>query len=223
MFLGGSVETLSVEQLSILLSPRDHLSFGNVASLIVHDVEGERGVEATIGGQRLTLTGDKGLLQGDKNDKFDTAASFKPTTKGQATFNAAVTAVKASLDDIWLAYDAGWKSDTLASTDEKIRGKDLLYPAERLLPEAVPDSQLPKGQKSINWKQKSAEDFLKSHKPELVIWGQSEAVTFEKTLNEIKNLKNEAKRAIRRALLEPLKSGDADKIIDVIVKVIAHH
>jgi hypothetical protein len=217
---GGSVEEQSTLKLEILLSPREHLSFGNVASLIVHDVEGDQGVDATIGSQKISLVGDKGLLQGDKDDKFDTAASFQPTAQGQATFNAAVEAVKASFDDLWKAYDTGWKNEPLSSTDEMIRGKDGLYPAERLLPEPVPDSQLPKSKQSFSWQQKSVADFLNTHKQGLVQWGQAEAITFQKKLDEIKDLPPEAKNAIRRSLLAPLSSGKSQAIADVILNVI---
>ena len=88
------------------------------------------------------------------------------------------------------------------------------------MPQPVSDSQLPKSKQSFSWQQKSVVDFLNTHKQGLVQWGQAEAVTFQKKLDEIKDLPPEAKNAIRRSLLAPLSSGKSQAIADVILNVI---
>jgi hypothetical protein len=220
----ATVRTAAAEQLSLLLSPSDHLSFGNVASLIVHDVEGAATVEATIDGKPITLAGDKGLVteEVDPVTKRPKPSTVIQTESAQQTFAASVRAVKASQEDLYVAYEAGWNSKKFSEAYQKAIGPERLYTAERLVPTPIADSLLPADKRSLSWMQKSVGDFLAQNGAGLVIWADSEAAEFEKRLNEMKDLKPEAKDAINKALIVPLKSKNPKTISDVILSVIAH-
>ena len=220
----STVRTAAAEQLSLLLSPADHLSFGNVVSLIVHDVDGAATVEATIDGKPITLAGDKNLVteEVDRVTKRPKPPKLIQTESAQQTFAASVRAVKASQEDLYIAYDAGWNSKKFSEAYQKAIGPDRLYTAERLVPTPIAVSLLPPDKRSMSWMQKSVGDFLAQNGAGLVIWANIEAAEFEKRLNEMKDLKPEARAAIRQALLIPLRSGSPAEISHLILAVIAH-
>jgi hypothetical protein len=221
---GGSIRTQTVEQLSILLSPPDQLSFGNVVSLIIHDIEGAATVDATIGGAPIRLAGDLDLVTDEKDPitKRQKPSKVQGSSSAQDTFAAAVRAVKASQEDVYEAYMAGWRGEKLLDAYKKAKGTDLLYTAERLVPQPVGDSLLPANRRSLAWMQKSVDDFLAQHKTGLGIWGRGRAEEFEKRLNSMKGMQPVAINAIYQALIVPLKSGNPDKIAEVLRKIIRY-
>lgn len=216
-FPNSGIRTAAVEKLSIALSPTDSLSFGNLVSLVMHDVEGAGTVEATIGGKPIQLVGDKDLV----TEKKTATGRHKVTAAGRATFDAAVEAVKASIDDLWAAHGAGWHGENLSAAMQRLKGPDLLYTAEQLVPQAVDPSLLPPGQQPMDWQQKSVDDFLAQNGQGLVQWGKIAGPEFEKTLAEMTDLAKEARTAIERSLIKPLRSGNADEIRTVLRSIIA--
>jgi hypothetical protein len=223
----ATVGTASREQLTIALGPDDSLSFGNLISLVVHDVEGAATVEASTGGAPITLVGDKDLVTDDVDPitKQHTHRLTGPTAQG--TFDAAVAAVKASLEDLYEAHGAGWHGERFSTAYQKVMGRDRLYTAERLMPQPLDDSRVPAEKRSVFWMQKSVGDLLAdpAMRRALVNWGAIEAPEFEKKLNEMRSrgeLPQKARDAIQRALIDPLKSGDPDRIHQVILAIIAH-
>src|SRR5207302_7067919 len=86
--LSPVVRSTAVKSLSLALSPNDSYSFGNVVSLIVHDVEGAATVEASIGATPITLVGDKDLVT-DEIDPITKQHTHKLTGEtARGTFDA---------------------------------------------------------------------------------------------------------------------------------------
>src|SRR5262249_41294196 len=206
---GGSVRTLAQEQLIKALAGANY-TFGNLVSLIVHDAEGAAGVEATVDGSQITLAGDKTLVD-DKG---------APTSSGQPTFDAATRAVKASLEDIYTAFEAGMRGKDWEPVKKSLQ-RDGLYAAERLTPTAVPDAQLPAEKRSLPWMQKTVDEFLAENEAAIGIWGPSMASEFEGKLDSMKDLRAEAKHGIQRALITPMRAGG--KEVGKVIKAITSH
>jgi hypothetical protein len=244
---GSTVRTAAVDQLTLLLSGGD-FSFGDVVSLIVHDAEGARGVQATIEGRPITLVGDKSLVDEDidpTGPKGEKQFSLKPEGDALQTAAAAIAAVKASIDDVQNAYDAGLPENLMAGIGyvlpvygdfkrtfhhksfdafkKEALGKRGLYRAEQLVPTAVDDKLLPPDKKNLPWMQKSVDDFLnnKAIEAALVSFGDSEAQEFEDRLKDMKDLRPEHRAAIKRALLDPLASGDGNRIRKLLKSILA--
>jgi hypothetical protein len=234
-----------VEQLALLLSGGDY-SFGDVVSLIVHDFEGARGVKATIAGKPITLVGDKDLVDEDSDPmgpKGEKQFSLKPEGAAKQTADAAIAAVKASIDDIQNAYDAGLPENLLSGVfvppvygefdrtfhhksfdayKNDALGKRRLYRAEQLVPTAVDDKLLRPDEQNLPWMQKSVDDFLNNPTIEnaLKTFGESEAQEFEDRLKDMKGLRPEHRAAIKRALIDPLASGDGKRISKLLKSVL---
>ena len=206
---GGSVRALAQEQLIKALAGANY-SFGNLVSLIIHDAEGASGVEATVDGSQITLAGDKNLVD-DKG---------APTSSGQPTFDAATRAVKASVEDIYTAFEAGMMGKDWAAVEKSLQ-RDGLYAAERLTPTAVPDAQLPAEKRSLPWMQKTVDEFLAENEAAIGIWGPSMASEFEGKLDSMKDLRAEAKHGMQRALIAPMRTGG--KEVGKVIKAIASH
>ncbi len=222
-FKGARVKTLATRQLIGALGNDESYSFGNVISLMVHDAEGKNGVMATVDGQPVTLVGDSGLVT-DKVDPVTKQHSHEVKEgNGRQTFDAAVRAVKASIEDLHAVFQAGWDGKKFPEACEKIKGKDGLYAAERLIPKAVPDSQLPPERASLSLIQPSVEKLLNDPRIEkaLVEWGRLRASTFSAKLKEM-GLSETDNKALRNALLNPLASEKPEEIRRVILEIIAH-
>ena len=220
----STVRTATVQKLSLAFSPTDSLSFGNVMSLIVHDVQGAATVEAEIGGNPITLVGDKELIT-DKKDPVTQQHSHTVSSEARPTFDAATAAVKASIEDLYTAHMAGWKSDKFSDAYQKVMGrKDRLYPAERLIPQPLDDSRVPAEKRSLGWMHKSLNDFLADPRTPkaLETWGRVEAPEFQKKLDALQkqgDLPPEANHALQQALIIPLQSGDGKKIAAILKQV----
>ena len=246
----GSIEDFVITKLSILLSGGD-FSFGDVVSLIIHDAEGAATVEASIGGSRITLVGDKDLVDerpvDDLDPDGDKVYSLKKAGAAADTSKAAIAAVKASLEDIYDAYMAGLPEnlgsfglgyaevgDLRRSTHHKdfdtfkrdALGPRHLYRAEQLVPTAVDDSRLPPGKKTLPWMQNSVDDLMGPHAPQsikdaLVVFGKSEAKVFSETLKQMNDLRPAHRAVIEKKLILPLKSGDPKRIGELFKSIIA--
>lgn len=238
----GRISEVAAEKLAILLAGGDW-GFGNVVSLIVHDYEGDRGVQATIQGKPITLAGDKDLMlefesQDSKHPEWhNRSAVVSPNSKAQATFDAAVEATRASIRDVAFAYQSGWDENpnqvwmivpfswtTPARHDmSTLKDNQRLYAAEQLVPIPVEDSKLPLNQRSLFWMHDTVEQFLsdKRMKDALATFGKLEGPTFEDTLAGGSDLPKEALKAVQKALIEPLKSGNAELIANVLRSIIA--
>jgi hypothetical protein len=247
----STVTSAARSQLSLLLSGADY-SFGDVVSLIVHDAEGAAGVEADIEGQRVTLVGDKALVdekpKDPKKPEGEKIYSLKAAGPAHDTAEAAIKAVKASLEDIYDAYSAGLPEEmsqeagigllhanfgldlrkTYHHKDFETFRKDALssrrlYRAEQLIPTAIDDQDLPPDKRTLPWMQPSVEDFLSEKNAvigkALVSFGEAEGSEFEKRLKQLKGLEPQHKQAIQESLINPLKSGDAN-CIRVVLKTI---
>lgn len=244
---GGTVRGTAISTLSLLLSG-GQLNFGDLVSLIVHDAEGAAGVEATIGGKNITLVGDKDLLDEKPADDLDPGgekiSSLKQAGAAAETAQAAIAAVKASLEDIYDAYFAGLPEnlgtiglgyagfgDLSRTTHHKdfatyrkdALGRRNLYRAESLVPTAVEDAQLPAEKATLPWMQNSVADLFAEPriKKALVVFGKGEATEFAERLKGMKDLRPEHLAAINKALIEPLASGDPDRVAGVIESIIS--
>lgn len=245
----ATVRSAAATQLSILLSGGD-FSFGDVVSLIAHDAEGAAGVEATVGGKRLRLAGDKDLVQGRPVDPLypegQQIFSFGQSDAASGTALAAVAAVKASLEDVYDAYFAGLPENLgtpglgyagfgdlrrtthhqdFETFKKQVRGPQGLYRAERLMPTAVADEALPADDRTLPWAQGSVDELLAPDNARvgkaLVAFGHAEATEFEKRLKDMQDLLPEHRAVLQRVLIGPLNSGDADSIRGLLKAILA--
>ena len=248
----ATVRSAAVTQLSILLSGGEY-SFGDVVSLIVHDAEGAAGVQATIDGKPITLVGDKDLVEETPKDPRDPEGEKNYSLKGAGaaydTAQAAIAAVKASLEDIYDAYAAGLPEQMSLQTGlgllnanfgldlrktyhhkdfetfrKEALGRRRLYRAEQLVPTAVDDKLLPPGKRNLPWMQKSVDDLLADSNQAigkaLSAFGKAEAQEFEDRLKDMQDLEPIHKQAIQEALIDPLKSGDAKRIRGMLKSIL---
>jgi hypothetical protein len=244
----ATVRGAATEQLSVMLSGGD-FSFGDVVSLIAHDAEGAAGVEATVGGKRLRLVGDKDLVQGRPVDPLypegQQIYSFGQNAAA-GTAQAAVAAVKASLEDIYDAYFAGLPENLgtpglgyagfgdlrrtthhqdFETFKKQVKGPQGLYRAERLMPTAVADEALPADARTLPWAQGSVDELLAASNARvgraLVAFGHAEATEFEKRLKGMQDLLPEHRAVLQRVLIDPLNSDDADRIRGLLKAILA--
>lgn len=197
---GQSIEKETLAQLTHKLGGK---GFGDLVSLIVHDVNGARGVDATVNGKPIHLVGDGGILDEDGQSR----------ASGAATFQAAVAAVSTSLDEVRDAYIAAGAHGTDVPTFEAgVTRADGLYAAERLIP-------IPTQGSSVPWKFKTVEDLLLDADVDqaLSIWGQVRAREFGEMLSDFPEA---ARAAVQKALVEPLASGDEDRIRVILLEII---
>lgn len=223
IFKGARVKTIATTKLIAALGNDESYSFGNVISLMVHDAEGKSGVEATVDGQPITLVGDSGLVT-DKVDPITGQHSHEiQGNQAQRTFDAAVKAVKASIEDLHTVFQAGWDGTKFEDVCQKIKGRDGLYAAERLLPKPVEDAQLPAEKQSLYLMHPTVQQLLGDPRIQaaLVEWGKLRASTFSAKLKEM-DLSTTDAQALQKALLNPLASGKPDEIRRVILDIIAH-
>ncbi|WP_132122699.1 hypothetical protein [Actinocrispum wychmicini] len=127
------------EQVASKLAEKGALGFGDVVSGTIHDLDSERGVLADVNGQRIQLMGD-GHLGGD-------------------TERVAVEAVNYSHNDLTRAWLIGRRRGPLQDVLPDVTAGKVLG-AEQMLPNVVPDNELPDNQKSVQWEVASALDLL---------------------------------------------------------------
>jgi hypothetical protein len=146
-----------------------------------------------------------------------------PTRAAEATYDAAVKATQASIQDMQDAYTAGWHSNDLAEVLKNLRGPDGLYRAERLIPIPLEDSRLPPERRSMFWMHENIEQFLADPQVQeaLVLWGNARADELEEQLADFADLPSAVRGNLQQALIVPLKSGDAKRIAGVIRAIIA--
>ena len=196
-------QSIGNETLAQLTHKLGGTSFGDLVSLIVHDVSGARGVDATVNGTPIHLVGDGGILDEDG----------RPRAAGAATFQAAVAAVSASLDELRDAYIAADAHGTdLKAFEAAVTQADGLYAAERLIP-------VPAHGSSVPWKFKTVEALLLDADVDqaLSIWGQVRGREFAGMLSDFPPA---AQVAVQKALVEPLASGDEDRIRVMLLEII---
>jgi hypothetical protein len=212
----GPITEMTRDKIGILLAGGDW-NFGNVVSLLVHDYEGSRGVEAEVGGKPITLVGDKDLV--DEKTR-------KPTAQGASTYQAAVEALRASIDDVNRAYTQAHHSDltNLASVRQLLTSPYGLYKAERLVPTPIEDSRLPPGKRSLFWMHPDVNALLNDPdvQPALTAWAHSASSEFAKKLADMTDLPPQARAALQEALIDPLLRGDPKEIAGIIRSIISH-
>jgi hypothetical protein len=129
----------TLEEVSAKLAEKGALGFGDVVSGAIHDLDSDRGVLADVDGQRVQLYGD-GKLAGD-------------------TQRLAENAVDYSHNDLTRAWFVGRRRGGLEEVLPPVTEGKLLG-AEQMLPNIVPDSELPADQKSVQWEVASADALL---------------------------------------------------------------
>lgn len=196
---GHSIHAEAVEKLRHKLGG---FGFGDLVSLVVHDVEGFNGVEATSGGSTVKLVGD-GALVGDDGSLTDA---------GKATFEAAVAAVEKSIGEIQDAYIAGHTKTSAGAVEAAMTKSDGLYAAERLIP-------VPASGGGMRWKFATADDFLYDGDVNLALvrWGAIRGKAFAGSLTDFHP---KAQAVVKRVLIEPLISGDEDEIRGVLKTIV---
>jgi hypothetical protein len=178
------------------LDSKGFITFGDVVSGAIHDYDNERGVEATILGQDVTLYGDSHLGQGDEE-----------------TF--ATDAVRLSAQDVAMAWEYGKKQENPLSLLNVLL-QDGLFAAEQLLPNPKADSELSPSEQRVKWDYDTVESLLgDAHFAEaLRIFAREKAGEFAAAAKEFNDADKE--KAFMEAIVEPLKADPVEMIRQVI-------
>jgi hypothetical protein len=213
------------------------VSFGDLVSGFVHDWEGEHGADGhgplvTVASHRFRTVGDGDLLKAVTSLKGRTPADSElekllghkgstPLDDAQRTFAAAELAVRRSVHDLKRAYERALRGDRRQTIMAEVQGKDGLFGAERLLPVAVPDDQLPEADRMPRWDFATVDQLLNAPKihDQLPLTAKSLAGRFD-----LDTLPGSAavKAHVAKAVVAPLKSGDAKTIIAWLHRVLAY-
>jgi hypothetical protein len=211
------------------------ISFGDLVGLIVHDWEGEHGAdlhgpEVTVAGQRFRLAGDEKLMAAaTRLDKVKTDAQLTALLKDKKesddarTFAGATLAVRASVRDVERAFELGKKGKKRDEVVAALLGKDKLFASERLIPNAVPDRDLPQDERQPKWDYATADALLADRKIQdgLKISGRKVGEPFRETIKTIPASKA-VKNQLERAVVDPLTSKNAQIIVGLVKDVLRY-
>ncbi|MCB8959859.1 MAG: hypothetical protein H6651_06075 [Ardenticatenales bacterium] len=179
------------------LSNMGRVDFGDLVGLALHDWDNVAGIEATSDGKDVSLKGDG---QAKKQDEE----------------KLAIKAVARSVAEIEKAYALGQKGER-GQVEKKLRGKDGLFAAERMIPVAKEDDALTGTQpnKSIPWKFNSPFTLFKEarFKAALAVFAREKA-------NEVKNVAASFDKAqqdaMRNGIIRPLLKNPTRIIKQII-------
>jgi hypothetical protein len=197
---GQSIHGTALQNLTTKMAGN---GFGDMLSLMLHDLSGAHGVKATSGGKAITLVGDSRML--------DKQGAVKPEAQG--VFDASTEAVKASIIEVQDAYIAAATKGTDPTTFRtKLQGADGLYAGERLMP-------VVQGGPEVRLNFDSVDALLADGavNAALVEWGRIRGPRFA---NQIKDFNPKARDVVKRVLIDPLTSGDEDQVRGVLRKII---
>jgi hypothetical protein len=188
------------------------LTFGDAISGAVHDMDNEEGVMATVGDEVVKLVGDGQIL--DEKDRA--------LVVGVDTAKKAVAGVKASMKDIYDAFEAGKAGESDGKkVAQSLKLSDGLFRAEQLWPKALPDSVPTQNNKTLNWRVDSAEDLFKDPrmKEALAHFAHEKADTLGAEISLDPPLKEEKTKAMQESVLDKLKSSP-DEVVKVFRAII---
>lgn len=184
----------AMEEVSAALDEKAPLRFGDVVSGAIHDYDSERGVEAVADGRPVHLMGD---------DKL-----------GGRTEELAREAVNFSHNDVTRAWFLGRQKASMDSVLPAVtQGK--MFGAERLIPRAVADSELPADQRSVKWDFATVEELLADpvFQKALVIFGQRKAGELSSMTNGLPEV---ARPHFGPAVVEPFRTAALETLTRVI-------
>jgi hypothetical protein len=179
-----------------------------------------------VAGQRFRLAGDEKLMAAaSRLEKFKTDAQLTALLKDKdvkddaRTFAGATLAVRASVRDIDRAFELGKKGKKRDEVVAALLGKDKLFASERLIPNAVPDRELPKDERMPKWDHAKADDLLGDPKIQaaLPISGRKIGEPFRETIKGIP-ASAAVKKQLERAVVDPLVS----KNVKIILELLGH-
>ncbi|MCG8424504.1 MAG: DUF4157 domain-containing protein [Proteobacteria bacterium] len=184
-----------------------NLTFGNVISGAVHDMDNQTGVDVQVGDQIVKLFGDGEVL--DKNDA--------PKTRGIETGKLAAAAVKVSLKDIHDAHAMGKAGQDPDAVVAALNLSDGLFRAEQLWPKALPDSA-PGQAETPKWQRETVDELLRdgTMREALRVFANNKADELGKEIQMDEEYKDEA---LKKGVLALLK-GDQSKVITTFEAVI---
>jgi Domain of unknown function (DUF4157) len=184
-----------------------NMTFGNVVSGAVHDVDNADGVMVSVGDEVVKLVGDGKVL--DANGKVQAA--------GVETGKKAAAGVKASVKDIEDAYAKGKAGMDPEAVVEAVRLPDGLFRAEQLWPKALPDGAA--GQAATpKWQQPTVDVLLgePTMKKALHRFANNKADTLGSEMKLEEEYKNDA---LQTGVLKRLRGGE-DAVIATFQEII---
>jgi Domain of unknown function (DUF4157)/Bacterial protein of unknown function (DUF922) len=159
------------------------LTFGDLISGAVHDYDNEKGVATDQG----VLVGD-GQLRDDRGNPIINKATGQRLQAATVTENAAINAVRLSIQEIHKAYELG--ATTSPASVMTVLGVDGSYTAEKILPKAKPDTE--QANERTKWQQPDANSLLTdtTMKDAIAIFARGKAQSLEEaiTFEDVKKL-----------------------------------
>jgi hypothetical protein len=180
------------------------LTFGDVISGAVHDIDNLEGVMAQVGSDVVKLVGDGQVI--DEKDRA--------LVNGVKTAEKAAAGVKVSLEDVKSAHTMGKAGNDPDTILASLRMPDGLFRAEQLWPRALPSTDPAQTNPALKWKTASAEDLFRD--PDMVKalthFAHEKADTLGSSVELEPPLKADKEAALREAVLARLKGSESTVI-----------
>ncbi len=226
-YLGGRIPPGSRMQLETALAGQPEMTFGAVVAMAAHDYDGQRGVEARTGGQQVRLVGDGGLLADTGNTAVLNSAmgsgytliriGGKPYLMHEPTMNAATAAVRLSVAEVREAYDLGKAGGTADAVAKQFEAGGV-YAPESLIPTAVPDAELPEGDRRLRWEFPDVGALLNDPqmREALAVFARNKASMLSDALSTVSN--KTAKEAVH--VIENEMRGGPDRVTRLLGTIV---
>jgi hypothetical protein len=211
------------------------LSFGDVIGLVVHDWEGAHGADGhgplvEVAGHRFRTVGDDRLLPAlaaltgvDTDVALNRVLADPRRGDTERTLAGATLAVRASVTDVQRAYDLAQKGWRRSAIIAELLGRPGLFAAERLVPTAVPEAQLPADDRLPKWDYDTVDQLLNDPKIRAALPESAAKVAapFADTVNDLQASKA-VKAQLRRVVIDPLTSKSIPTIAAWLKAIIAY-
>jgi hypothetical protein len=209
------------------------LSFGDIVGLVVHDWEGSHGGHGPlvdVAGQRFRLVGDDALLPAvqsmrnvSSDEALDATLKSRKSTDAEKTFAGASLAVRASVNDLYAAFELAKKDTNRDRIIAKLTDKQGLFASERLLPSVVPDAKQPEADRMPKWDYGTVDELLDDPKIKAALPMSADRVggPFKQTLQTL-DASKAVKDHLYKVVVDPLTSKSVPRIIAWLHGVIGY-
>jgi hypothetical protein len=215
-------EEIALPSVRSAVAKLPQLGFGDLMSGAIHDYFNKHGAQADVAGRRITLVGDSRLLtRAVRNSPVMDDRIRHVTDQSRDTFNAAVAAVQAGIEEISIAAEMGRAGDDPERVPVKILDAGGgLFAAEQLLPTLAKDATIANpSQRSLDWLLPSYLDVFDD--PRLV---EGLTISIDKYANEVGSLSGLSKEqmdAVMVVLIFRMKGGE-NSVVRLIKEVIEY-
>jgi hypothetical protein len=183
------------------------LAFGDLVSGALHDWDNSTGVKAHVGGKLVKLVGDGEVMERDKATGVN-----KVTDEGRDTFNAATTAVAASVAEVEKAFAYGKAGNDVNGLVPELLDGGKLFAAEKQMPTLTKDDLADADNPEMKWKFGTWEELLADARI-----GRALAVFLDDKASELDQLDFEGDKKKAIAELASTMRGDPGAVLGSVI------